>query len=280
MDEQGPKPWTRETNWRQGHLFSPEAIAYFGLSHATEPAATCVVVISHDCDLANDNLNAEPDVEIIVGRIVATASGNFTWGKAPRTLHYTLNCDGAPVHVELVSTCKRVLPKSELARFEPDSALRCDAKTLAIIRSWLSSRYNRAAFPDEFVNRMKDTKADAKLADALKNYGNHISFVYFDLDDGQCIEHAQDDPYKLRIFLVFNPGNDAEAAADAADKAAEKVEEVVSARLSARTAIVLEACMPISEDDITVSQARTLTQWRLEYMTLKVDYERLGPPPA
>jgi hypothetical protein len=36
--------------------------------------------------------------------------------------------------------------------------------------------------------------------------------------------------------------------------------------------------MSISEDDLRVSRARLLTQWRLEYMTLKTDEEQPGAP--
>mgnify|MGYP000860948698 CR=1 FL=1 len=42
--------------------------------------------------------------------------------------------------------------------------------------------------------------------------------------------------------------------------------------------IVLKGCMSISEDDLPVSKARLLMQWRLEYMTLKSDQEQLGAP--
>lgn len=278
MQEQGLKLWSRDTNWRQGHVLPPQAAAHLGLSHSTDPGATCVVVVTHDCDLANDNLDAEPDVEVIVGRTVGALNGNFSWGKAPRTLHYAALRDGAPVHIELVTTSKRTLPKSELARFEPDPFFSLDGPTLAVVRSWLGARYNRAAFPDVFVNRMKQTKADAKLAKVLEVHGKDISFVYFNLDEGQCIERADGDPYKLSIVLVFNPGGDAEAAAEASDEAAEEVEKALRARLPTGGPIALEACFAISEDDIPVSKARVLTQWRLEHMTLRADQEQLGPP--
>ncbi|MEA3087179.1 MAG: hypothetical protein QOC89_4876 [Paraburkholderia sp.] len=86
-----------------------------------DEAANLVVVVSHDSDLANDNLDAEPDVEVIVGRLVATPNGNFSWGKAPRTLHLSMTRDGGLVTVELIATSKRLIPKRELAQFEPDS---------------------------------------------------------------------------------------------------------------------------------------------------------------
>lgn len=278
MQEQGPKPWTRETNWRQGHILPPQTAVHFGLQHVTDPGATCVVVITHDCDLANDNLDSEPDVEVIVGRTVVAMNGNFSWGKAPRTLHYTGLRNGVPVHIELVATSKRTIFKSDLAPFGPDPAFSLDGPTLAVLRSWLGSRYSRAAFPDAFVNRMKQTKADVKLAKVLEAHGKDISFVYFDLDEGQCIERADGDPYKISIVLVFNPRDDAEAAAEAAEDVAELVDEAVRARLPPDAPISLEACFAISEDDIPVSKARVLTQWRLEHMTLRADPEHLGPP--
>lgn len=40
--------------------------------------------------------------------------------------------------------------------------------------------------------------------------------------------------------------------------------------------IALKSCLAISEDDLTVSKAKLLTQWRLEHMTLRAE----GPQPA
>ncbi len=278
MPEQAPQ-WTRDSKWRQGHVLPPEAAAHFGLTNAADPDATCVVVITHDCDLTNDNLDAEPYVEVIVGRTVAAASGNFAWGKAPRTLHYPVHRNGAPATVELVATEKRALRKCALAPFEPDPQFNLDGQTLAVLRSWLSARYDRAAFADSFVTRMRDTKADAKLAKALEAHGKIVSFTYFDIDKGECVERAEGDPYMLTVVLVFNPGDDPDAAADAADAAAEAVEYALRGRLpEGGKSIRLEACFAISEDEISVARARVLNQWRLEYMTHRAKDEQLGPP--
>lgn len=278
MPEQWPQ-WTRETNWRQGHVLPPDAAARFGLTSAADPGSTCAVVITHDCDLANDSLDAEPYVEVIVGRTVAAANGNFSWGKAPRTLHYPVQCDGATATVELVATEKVNLLKTDLASFEPDPRFSLDGQTLAVLRSWLSARYDRAAFADAFVTRMRETKADAKLAKALEAHGKSVSFTYFDVDKGQCVERVEGDPYLLSVVLVFNPGDDPDAAADAAEEAAEAVEKALRGRLPVGgTSIRLDACFAISEDDIPVSQARVLNHWRLEYMTHRAEDGQLGPP--
>jgi len=236
-----------------------------------------VVVISHDCDLASDDLHAEPHVEVIIGRVVSATNGNYSWGKAPRTLHLPMQRDGAMVTVELDATSKRPVPKSTLAGFEPDGVFALDGEAIAVLRSWLSARYNRAVFPDAFVRRMRKTKVDEKLAKKLEPHGALISFVYFDLDGGQALERPDGEPYELSIVLVYPPGDDAEASADAADDLAEAVREACEARLTDKMQIIIKRCIAISEDDLPVSRARVLTHWRLEHMTLKADGNHPGP---
>ena len=279
MKGQPQKQWTRDTPWRQGCVLSTDAANALGLMHPNEDAITAVVVISHDCDLALDNLDAEPNVEVIVGRIVSAPNGNYSWGKAPRTLHLPMMRDGAQVTVELVSTSKGLVYKPDMAQHEPDTSLTLDGRGLAVLRGWLSARYNRTAFPDAFAERMKATKLDVKLAKILEPHGQLISFVYFDIDEGNLAERPENSPYELSIVLVYPPMDDPDATADAAEKVVEAIENDCEQRLKAKTDIVLKRCLAISEDDISVSQARVLMHWRLEHMTLKAD-DHPGPLPT
>lgn len=278
--EEGQPQWSRETPWRQGHVLCARACAALELLHHADAGATCVIVISHDCDLANEDLQAEPDVEVIIGRVVSAAHGNYSWGKSPRRLHLPMQHDGAMVTVELDATSKRLVPKSRLAGFEPNGMFILDGKGIDVLRSWLSARYKRAAFSDAFVRRMQTTKVDEKLAKKLAPHGMLISFVYFELDGGQMLERPNGEPYELSIVLVYHPGDDADSSANAADELAEAVQEVCQARLEDKTEIIIKNCIAISEDDIPVSRARALTHWRLEYMTLKADGKDPGPIPA
>jgi hypothetical protein len=86
--------WTRHTPWRQGSVLPADASQALGLAHPETPDATCVVVISHDCDLANDDLQIEPEVEVIIGCHPQKADGNYFWAKAPRTIHLDLLHNG------------------------------------------------------------------------------------------------------------------------------------------------------------------------------------------
>lgn len=274
--------WTRDTPWRQGHLFTPEAAGALGLAHPEWPDSTCVIVISHDCDLANDNLQIEPDVEVIVGRRVQKGDGNYFWAKAPRTLHIDAQLGGTAVVIELVATAKHLISKRELAAFLPDTAYSLSGKSLSAIRSWLGVRYNRAAFPDPFVDRLSQSKVDKRLAKLIEPVGNLLSAVYFDVDGGKEIDRSDRSPYELKIVLAYPPGDDPEQAAEAVEALETAITNIFRDRCFDQgaekwTGIALKQCMSICEDDLSVSKARLLTQWRLEYMTIKADEDQVEP---
>lgn len=275
--------WTRDTPWRQGHVLTAEAIQALGLSHPETPDSTCVVVISHDCDLANDALQIEPDVEVIVGRHLPQGDGNYFWARAPRTLHVDVLRADTPAVVELIATAKALVPKDALAAFAPDTAYSFPGKSLSALRSWLGVRYNRAAFPDPFVDRLSQFKVDKRLQKIIEPAGNLLSAVYFDVDGSQEVDHSDGSPYDLKIVLAYPPGDDPEHTADEVEKLEAAIEDLFSKKhfdqaTGKWNGIALKGCMSISEDDLTVSKARLLTQWRLEYMTLKADEEQPGAP--
>ena len=275
--------WTRDTPWRQGHVLTAEATQALGLSHPETPDSTCVVVISHDCDLANHDLQVEPHVEIIIGRHLPEGNGNYFWAKAPRTLHVDVLRDDAPAIVELVATAKGVVLKEALAAFAPDTAFSFSGKSLSALRSWLGLRYNRTAFPDPFVNCLSQFKVDKRLAKIIEPVGNLLSAVYFDVDGGMEIDHADGSPYELKIVLAYPPGDDPEQAADEVEKLEFEIADLFEKKhfdqaTGKWNGLALKQCMSISEDDLPVSRTRLLTQWRLEYMTLKANEKQLGAP--
>lgn len=269
--------WNRDTRWRQGHVLSSDAVAALGLQHlSVSGKSLCVVVISHDCDLANDDLQIEPDVEVIIGCLPQKPESNYYWAKAPRTLHMDALKDSTPVVIELTATAKRLVSKKDLAAFQPDAAYHLLGQTLSALRYWLGVRYNRAAFPDEFVNRLKKKKMNDAIAKLMEPVGQYVSAVYFEVDGGKQIHHSQDSPFVLKIVILYPPGDDPEQTAAKLDELSNGIQNVFAKKYfdpanEKWNEICLEACLPISEDDMTVSKARLLTEWRLEYMSLRAN---------
>lgn len=268
------KTWTRETPWRQGHVLPVGAVNALGLAHPEGLESTCVVVVSHDCDLANDDMQLEPNVEVIVGTVLSDANGNFSWAKSPRTLHAEVIRDGAAVFIELVATSKCHVSKNELAPFVPDAAWSMSGQALSTLRSWLAVRYNRVAFPDPFVDRLTASKVKSELAKLIEPIHKNLSAVYFDVDNGKELDRSDGSAYDLKIVLVYPPGDDPEETADEIDDLVAKVEGLFAKRHYDKDAnkwngVHLKSCMAISEDDLPVSQAKQLNEWRYEHMTLK-----------
>lgn len=233
--------------------------------------------------LASDDLQAEPDVEIIIGCLPKEEKGNFFWAKAPRTLHLEALNEDNPIIIELTATAKRLVPKSKLAAFTPDLSFSFSGKSLSVLRSWLAVRYNRAAFPDPFVKRLYESKVDKRLAKLVEPLGQHLSAVYFDVDEGKERDRSDGSAYELKIVLVYPVGDDPEQTADEVEALEGSIEDLFERKYfdSATNEwhdIAMKGCMSISEDDLTVSKAGLLTQWRLEHMTLKADEEQPEAP--
>lgn len=275
--------WTRDTPWRQGSVIASDAIQVLGLVHPESPGSTCAVVISHDCDLANESLDIEPNVEVIVGRRLLKGDGNYFWAKAPRVLHIDVLQNGAATVVELIATAKCIVPKQALAAFSPDGSYAFPGKSLSALRSWLAVRYNRAAFPDPFVVRLSQAKVDKRLAKIIEPVGNLLSALYFNVDGGEEIDRSDGSAYDLSIVLAYPPGDDPQQSADKVQILETAIRDLFSEKYFDEATekwngIALRICMSISEDDLPVSKARLLTQWRLEYMTLKADEDQAGAP--
>lgn len=277
MEEAEPKQWTRGSAWRQGSVLTQDAVDEFGLGLSEDRERVRVVVISHDCDLAND-ITKEHFVEVIIGRLVDQADGNSSWGKSSRTLHYTVDCAGSTECIELVSTSKAQVDKERLVRFSPDDRYSISHECLAVLRNWLAARYRRPSFPDAFNDRMRETGAAKELAKVLAKHGTNISFVFFDLGDKRDVECDDGESYPLTAVLAFPPGNNPEAAAEEADSVADKVDKAIRAKLAPDCGIALQDCFAISEDDIPVSRAKLLDLWDLDYVSFKSGGTEAGQP--
>lgn len=267
--------WTRNMPWHQGAVLPRAAIQDTGLMTDTgQHDEICIMVISHDCDLANHNLDQEPDVELIIGRRLERGQGNYYWAKSPRTLHLDALYNGKTSVIELVATARRAVPKRTLACFTPDESWVIPPEALSALRSWLAVRYNRSAFPDPFVEKLSQTKLADKLNSLMKSDGKDVSAVYFGLGGGSQHERGDEAAYELTIVLAFVPGEDPEATQAHMDNLADRIRDAFEKKLFDSNTntwrdIRLKDCMALSEDDMTLSQARRLQQWRLDYLSIR-----------
>jgi hypothetical protein len=265
--------WSRETPWRQGHVLTDETVDRFALRAAQAPESIVAVVISHDCDLAASP-DKEPEVEVIVGRLIEKADGNFTHAKTPRTLHIEFATAEGGRFVELAATRKVRISKSDFADHEPRPEFNLGPAQQSILQRWLGARYRRSAFPDAFEKRLDKSGADRRLSKMLKPVGEHIRGIFFDVDDGNEVQREEpDDTYALAIVLVYTSqphGHESEALALKVKEQIESLfEELFFNENNSWKNIELVECIVISDEALTYAQSLMLKQWRLEHLSLR-----------
>ena len=266
--------WRRDSPWRQGHVLEPDTVIALGLDTSLSPGERVFVVVSHDCDLAQPP-DIEPKCEIMMGDIVGTENGNFSWAKNPRRLHLPFTAGKNKIIVDLTAQDKCLIDKIVLANHMPASSMCLTPEELRILQSWLAARYQRAAFPDEFEQRLKNGRARVheKLSKILAKTGEHIVTIFFDVDRGKELDRdGADDPYELSIYLLYNVGKDPNIARDVTSDAARDIETIF------REAFFIDAewqnielldVSSISEEEMTVRQSRQLKRWNTDHLSLR-----------
>jgi hypothetical protein len=268
--------WQRDNPWRQGFILKNDSVKMLDLVHPKSGDDTVVLVISHDCDLAQLP-DAEPYCEVIAGFPVDDVSGDFANAKNIRRLHLTFSGGQTRLSAEFNATEKRRIDKSVLAAHEPATNVRLTPSEFAILQAWLAARYRRSSFADEFDRRIKQGAAKFydKFVKIIKASGTNLLAVLFDVDSGQEVNRdGPNDPYLLSIYLLFNVAEDPTEAEAAACSAAKVIRELVTRCFfidGKWQNIELRECEPISEAAMTVHIARLLKPWNFDYLSLRDD---------
>ena len=152
-----------------------------------------VVVVSHDCDVANPDESKEPSVELLaIRRIHDRLDGNYTNMKNPRTLDFDARLDETRVLCRALAAERWFVARRRLVGSVPAGRLRTEPSDL--IPRWLSSRYVRVALPDEFNIRWSTARRE--IREALEHDGKDISAIYLLLEDDEL---PPDRPYRVLV---------------------------------------------------------------------------------
>lgn len=268
--------WSRETLWRQGLFLDDNSIDKCKLRSEEFPEKTVVIMASHDCDLPQPP-SIEPYFEVIVGRYIDHLDGACTFTKSPRKLHIEIQTLEGQKFVEFIAKDKHRIDKSHLPRIIPHLNLQLDVDGLREFKRWLSVRYSRSSFADAFETRLKSHKLDRDIAKILKKHGELITGIFFEVDEGQEIEHASpEDPYLLDITIIYSTNLDPDAAGVAAQEASVAITDSFKAKLldninKTWKEIELRYCDAISDEALTYKQSTQLKLWRLDYISLAED---------
>lgn len=260
--------WSRNTSWRQGSVLAQKDFSVVGLPNTNILDIHFAIAISHDCDIANDNLDVEPDVEFIFARTLEQHNGNYTFGKNPRILHIEYAYEGKQVFLELIASKKSKLQKDMLELVQPDEAYKLTTHSQKILQSWLAIRYRRHALPNSLVDRLRAV-FDYIDKEGKKNSSGILSFrLSYEPHD----ELPPEEPYELYLSIVYII--DKPEYGSISEEIAQKLKTEFS-RLLEKTRdkgmVDLRKCEAVSEMEFTLRDMRDTVEYHLEHLSYRTD---------
>ncbi|MFG6444900.1 hypothetical protein ACFXQA_06460 [Microbacterium sp. P07] len=250
----------RSLGWTQGSVLTASATD-LGLDGVE---TSQYIVASHPCDVVSLSFERDPHVELIPIDILEKTDGNLTFRKNPRKLHIEIK--SGVVSIEAGN--KFLIGRRILASLKPDFSL--SESDRRIFAAWLSFRYQRAVFADEFNERLRP--AQKSIETAIKKRGSKLSGIYLAT---QIDELPRDTAYSVSIVGTMLD-EDWPSKTSWAD-CSELVEELKEA-FDGVPGITVVSAELVAENDVSLSLLRTHARWDAESVSYREGDDAAYPP--
>jgi hypothetical protein len=231
-----------------------------------------VVVVSHDCDI-DASADRDPTVEFIPVRKVKKLDSAKTHTKSARCLQFSAkrNEDGHTAFFEVEAPSKFSVSKSLLWDNVFASPYSIGAEQLLELVDWLSTRYRRAALPNEFENRYKRVRE--QFWDLIRKFNHELLGVLFLFDEGlERRECNKDEPYILSILLIHSGTEPSASFEPLIQDTLALFEKQYGADLALEHAgIEIRHCTAISEFALPLAAYRRAIHHRADWLSYESD---------
>lgn len=192
--------------WRQGSIFKDEdAIALAKDMGFEADFKFYVVVSSQSCDIANNNQELEPYVEVYFARgDLEEMNGNFQYNKSARLLHTKFlqrtedNDLTQEKFIEMKAFDKQFVSKDWFIENSPDGRRAFEDYDARNFADWLAARYARPALPSEFNRRINEADPKGKLRKRAKKASNQLSGMYVEIYPFE--EIGEEEQYRVNLL--------------------------------------------------------------------------------
>ncbi|MBI1751430.1 MAG: hypothetical protein HY014_17650 [Acidobacteria bacterium] len=253
--------------WIQGAVLRVEdaSLVYDAASDAKPSVSNSeqdrLLVLTQDCDLVHHSLEEEPWVEVVPLRPIRTFEkdkhNGLLHGKSPRRLVFRIP-NSAPEWWQIEVKDRFRFPRQALLGRTPDPDRSLPVSLAKEIARWVSRKYTRAAFADEFNYRLETQKKGLERL-WKSDSATAISGIFI---QGAREELAADETYQIKVLLAIGP--EAKDEPQRYDQAEDVGTEFNS---------LLEACPGIKVLDLRVDPACDITLEDLwAYARMDKDY--------
>ena len=263
----------RAPGWHQGSIvpapLAEKLISERRLSLTPVPGQLFVVV-SHDCDVQNASFGKEPYVELIRAVPRESDDGTLRYGRNPRKLLVDVRSRTQSRLFEISMHDRVFVDRRLLLGHAPDTTRALDSRTVRVLVHWIVKRYDRAAFPDAFNERLR--RAHQRFRKTLARGGSKISGIYLKVENEEFPEGTDYHVYAEATMPV-------EAYEDSESRRLAQTcfDEVASAMEDCDGIVVSEHVL-VSEGDFTFDELRQLTRWDWDDLSLREEPPSVLPP--
>ena len=262
--------------WRQGSVvrFSDAQQLIEESDQISFTNGLTLLVASHSCDVANNNLDSDPYVEFSVARKIEKTDGNFTFNKNPRILHTQIECPASDKkfvkvsHLELKAFEKLVLPKTLLTNTVPDPEWRLDKQQTKSYVAWLAARYSRPEMPTTFNKQVRAADPKGMLKNKVKLIGDQLVGIYVHISPDSEIE--SDETYKVNLLGLL-------PAQFSGDSSNAEITINLYAEVLRRAGMVVRETLH-TEDQISLERIKQFK--RFNYDDISIRQDKPLPPEA
>ena len=243
---------------------------------ASSSPTELAIVVSHDCDI---DASADKDsfVEFIPLKRVKKIDSTKTHTKSARSLQFEAKSheNNQSGLFEAEAPSKFSLRKSLLWDQSFLRPYSISSEQLLELVDWLSTRYRRAALPNEFENRYRRVRE--QFWGLIRSFNHELLAVLFLFDEGQeKRECKKDEPYVLSILLIHS-GTEASTSFG---PLTQKINDLFHSNYGADSnlehgAIEIRNCAAISEFALPLAAYRRAVHHRLDWLSYESD--PLGP---
>jgi hypothetical protein len=262
-----------KSGWRQGSVVRNSDIRYL-VDFIGTPYETSLVLLlaSQSCDVANNNIDSDPYIELSIARRITESKGHLTHNKNPRTLHTNIICrtgDGdvfTEGSIELRAFERVAIQKERLEDLLPDSDRILEDRQLKSYVAWLAARYSRPALPTAFNNRVSIADPKNKLRDKAKKSNEQLVGIYIEITPDAEIK--DDETYNINLLGLLPAGfNGDTSKSENAIRAYEKTLQEAGMEVSSRIR---------REDEISIAVIKRFKRLYLDDLSFR---EKAPHPP-
>ena len=255
--------------WRQGSIIRASDITRLEVPNRKiyDDTQHLMIVASQSCDIANNDIDSEPFIELSVAIIVENLNGNYTFNKNPRILHTTLQVRAeAPnisdqIHIELKAFEKFPIRKQLFDTLTPDPNRLLVNKHLDGYISWLAARYSRPDLPTEFNNRINSVDPKKKRKTSAKSADKELSGIYVEITPDA--EITKDQKYRVNLLgLVSADFN------GSTDKATDLIDHYARIMEKANMDVTKNV---LREDEVSLAVIKKFKRFYYDDLSLKND---------